>query len=95
MSTIKPYVGDVGTEIKLNVGVSLATATAQSIEVKRPDGTTVSWPGTVVESTKVRFISVVDTFNIPGDWKLQARVTLPAGTWTGEVATLRVYRLFD
>lgn len=95
MSTIKPYVGDVGTEIKLNVGVSLAGATAQSIEAKRPDGTTVSWPGTVVESTKVRFTSQAGTFNMPGVWKLQARVTLPTGTWAGEVVKLNVYRLFD
>lgn len=91
----KVYVGDTGTAIVLDVGVSLAGATAQSIEARRPDGTSVSWAGTVFESTKVRFISLVGTFSQPGDWKLQARVTLPTGTWTGEVAKLTVYRPFD
>lgn len=91
----KVYMGDTGTELKLDTEVSLATATAQSIEARRPDGTTVSWPATVVEGTKVRFFTLADTLNAAGDWKLQARVTLPTGAWTGEVATLRVYRLFD
>jgi hypothetical protein len=91
----KVYVGDTGTELQLDTGVSLASATAQSIEARRPDGTTVSWAGTVVESTKVRYISLADTFNQAGDWKLQAKVTLPTGTWTGEAVALRVYRLFE
>lgn len=91
----KVYVGDTGTAIELDVGVSLAAATAQSIEARRPDGTTVSWAATVVDGTKVRFITLADTLNQAGEWKLQARVVLPSGTWTGEAVALRVFRLFE
>ncbi len=87
----KPYVGDIGTLIQLDVGEALATATAQTIEARRPDGTTVSWAGTVVDATKVQYTTVAGTLNMPGEWRLQARVTLPSGTWLGEVATVTVY----
>lgn len=91
----KPYVGDTGTIIQLDTGASLTGATSLSIEAKRPDGTVVSWAATAVDGTKVQFVTLANSLNMAGDWKLQARVTLPTGTWTGEVATLRVYRLFD
>jgi hypothetical protein len=91
----KVYVGDTGTAIELDVGVSLAGATAQSIEARRPDGTTVSWAASVFETTKLRFITTNSTLDMAGDWKLQARVTLPSGTWSGEVVKLTVFRPFD
>lgn len=94
MSTLKPYVGDVGTEIKLDTFVILSTATAQSIEAQRPDGTLVSWAATVVETTKVRYVTDANSFNKPGDWKLQARVVLPGGTWRGETVQVKVYAPF-
>jgi hypothetical protein len=91
----KVYLGDTGTLLVLDTLQSLAGATAVSIEARRPNGTTVSWAGTVVESTKVQHTSLAGTFDLAGDWKLQARVTLPTGTWAGEAVALRVYRLFE
>ena len=91
----KTYVGDIGTAIVLDTGQSLAGASSVSIEVLRPGGTVqASWPGTVVESTKVQFVSLPDTFASAGEHKLQARVVLPSGTWLGETVGLTVYRPF-
>ena len=91
----KTYIGDIGTAIVLDTGQSLAGASAVSIEVLRPGGTVLaSWPATVVESTKVQYISAADTFAAAGEHKLQARVVLPSGTWLGETVGLTVYRPF-
>ncbi len=91
----KVYVGDTGTAIVLDVGVNISAATAQSIEAQRPDGSTVSWAGTIFETNKVRFVTQANSLNQAGDWKLQSRVVLPTGTWLGEVVKLTVYRPFD
>lgn len=91
----KTYVGDIGTAIVLDTGQALAGASAVSIEARKPDGTLVSWPGTVVESTKVQFVSVADTFSRAGEWLLQAKVVLPSGTWLGETAALAVSKPFS
>lgn len=91
----KTYVGDIGTAITLDTGQALAGASAVSIEVLLPGGSVqASWPGTVVESTKVQFISLASTFATAGEHKLQARVELPSGTWLGETTSLTVYRPF-
>jgi len=91
----KTYVGDTGTLIQLDVGQSLAGAISVSIEAQRPDGTAVSWAGTVVDTTKVQFTTLAGTFNMGGNWKLQAKVVLPSGAWLGELAELTVYRPFQ
>jgi hypothetical protein len=91
----KVYVGDTGTAIVLDVGVNISAASAQSIEAQRPDGSTVSWAGTIFETNKVRFVTQADSLNVAGDWKLQSRVVLPTGTWLGEVVKLTVHRPFD
>lgn len=90
----KVYVGDTGTALVLDTGQSLAGATAVSIEARKPNGTAVSWAGAVFETTKVRYISQAGTFDQAGDWKLQAYVQLPSGTWRGETALLPVFASF-
>ena len=90
----KIYIGDIGTAIVLDTGQSLAGASAVSIEALKPGGTTASWPGTVVESNKIQFLSLADTFVAAGEYKLQAKVALPSGTWRGETVALTVHRPF-
>ena len=86
--------GDTGTELVLDTGQSLAGATAVTVEARKPDGSAVSWTGAVFESTKVRFVSLAGSFDQSGDWRLQAKVVLPSGTWLGESAALKVYKVF-
>lgn len=91
----KTYIGDTGTAITLDTGQALAGASSVSIEVLLPGGSAqASWPGAVVESTKVQFVSLADTFASAGEHRLQAKVVLPSGTWLGETVGLTVYRPF-
>jgi hypothetical protein len=92
--TDKVYVGDTGTIIALDTGVSLSGALSVGIEVCRPDGSKASWVGVAWEETKVRYITEPTTLNMPGVWKLQAKVQMTTGTWLGKTATMVVYATF-
>jgi len=90
----KVYVGDIGTELLLDTGQALATATALTIEVLKPDSTTASWTGAVSATTKIRFVSAAGTFNIAGEYRLQAKAVMPSGTWLGQTVSLTIYTPF-
>jgi hypothetical protein len=90
----KVYVGDIGTVVKLDTGQPLAGATALSIDARRPDGSAVNLTATIVETTKVMITTDSATFTQPGDWRLQAHVTMPTGEWRGETVALTVYPVF-
>jgi hypothetical protein len=91
----KVYVGDTGTAIVLDTLQDLTGASLAAIEVRKPSGALLTWTGSVFETTKVRFITLADTLDIPGEWAMQAKVTMPSGSWLGEVALLRVYAPFN
>ena len=38
---------------------------------------------------------ILESGDVWGGWRLQARVQLPSGTWLGEVAALTVYKPFS
>lgn len=86
----KVYVGDTGTLIELDTGVSLTGATVTEIKVRKPDGTETTWAATV-SANKLHFQTLADSLDQPGIWKLQASVTLPSGKWLGETSELKVH----
>lgn len=92
--TTKTYVGDTGTVIVLDCGQDISTASARSIEVRKPDKSTVTWSASASGTTAIQFTTLAGTLDMPGTWRLQAKVTLPSGTWRGETAQLEVYNPF-
>lgn len=94
MTTEKSYVGDTGTVITLDCGQDISTASARSIAVKKPDGTTTSWSASASGTTAIAFTTLSDSLDQRGNWLLQAHVTLPSGEWLGETAQLEVYAAF-
>lgn len=90
----KIYVGDTGTVITLDCGQDISAASARSIEVRRPDGTTTSWAAVASGSNAIAYTTLAGSLDMAGRWKLQARITLPSGVWRGETAVLDVYTPF-
>jgi hypothetical protein len=90
----KTYVGDTATRITLDCGTDISASSARSIEARKPDGSVVTWSATLSGTNSLYFDTVTDTLDQPGDWLLQAEVTLGAGVWRGETVTLRVYPHF-
>lgn len=95
MSTAdRVYVGDVGTAIILDCGADVSAATARSIEARKPDGSTVTWAAVASGTNSIRHDVLPGALDQPGTWVLQAKVTLPAGTWRGRSVPLRVHAVY-
>jgi len=96
MTTNKVYENDIGTEIKLNAGTSLAGHTVLEIHYLKPDGAggwvEGIWTATDVETTKAQFITTASGDLSPnGNWKVKIYADLPSGTWWGETVEMKVY----
>lgn len=91
----KVYVGDTGTLIVLDCGQDISAATARSIEVRKPDGATVSWAASASGTNSIAFTTLAGSLDQAGEWLLQASVTLPSGKWLGETVALQVYGQFE
>jgi len=79
----KIYVGDLGTVIRADVGQDTTGATGITIEVKKPDGTLVTWPAdmTLSDTFKIEHIIAAGDLDIPGTYTCQAKLTI--GSWSG------------
>lgn len=84
------FVGDTGTIIKLDCGVDISTATVHNIVVRKPNGTKVTWTGTVSGASTIIYITQAGDLDIAGTWHFQAFVTMPGWSGLGEVVTLDI-----
>ena len=84
------FVGDTGTIIKLDCGMDISTATVHNIVVRKPNGTKVTWAGTVNGTSTILYVTQAGDLDIAGTWHFQAFVTMPGWTGTGEIATMDV-----
>lgn len=92
--TTKVYVGDTGTVITLDCGTDISAATARSIAVQRPDGTTTTWAASASGTDSLTYTTVSSSLDRAGTWLLQAVVSIDGGTYRGETAQLVVYAVF-
>lgn len=90
----KIYVGDIGTEIILDTGVDLSSATSLKIAVKKGDGSVGEWAATIFETTKVKHVSADGDLNVSGLYSFQAKIVTPSWSGLGSTATVRVYEPF-
>ena len=93
--TTKTYVGDTGTVITAYCGaVDISAATARSIAVQKPDGTSTSWAAVASGTDSIAYTTDANSLDQAGTWRLQAVISLGGGTWRGKTATLEVYAAF-
>jgi hypothetical protein len=85
------YKNDTGTVLTIDAGINISTGTSFSIRVQKPDNSIVTWPGTLSAPNYVTYTSVVDTFDLTGEYICNLKVTSSVGSWTGETFTLTVY----
>ena len=90
----KVYIGDIGTEIILDTGQDLSTATSLKIKYRKPNGTTGEWAASQVsgDSTKMKYVTQEGDLDVAGTWELQAYVEFASWQGHGEIATLVVYK---
>jgi hypothetical protein len=69
-------VGNVGTEIKCNVGIDVTDATCTRLLVEKPSGTQVQWAATK-QLTFLSYITQAGDLDEAGSWQLQAYIEHP------------------
>lgn len=84
--------GDVGTEIILDCGVDVSSATEREIVVKKPNGAEVVWTAEPAGTTSIRYFLTEGDVDMSGNWRLQARITMPGWHGHGEIASFNVER---
>lgn len=93
--SIKHYVGEIGTDVILDTTVDISTATLVAIKVNKPDGTAVTWTGTVTSTTKVKHTLASGDFSLSGKYQMQAYVESGSAKWWGETFEIVVYDLYE
>ena len=83
--TEKHYVGEQNTEIVVDCGRDVSTASAHTLLFKRPDGTTFEKVATVYRENFLRCFTAITDFTISGEYEVQAKLTI--GSWQGYGAT--------
>lgn len=93
------HVGDIGTVLRVTVQdddevVDLSTATIKIIYLEKPAGTKLT--KTAVFTTdgsdgKIQYVTIAGDLDAAGWWKIQAHVTLPAGSWYSDWQPFRVH----
>lgn len=93
--TDKVYQNEINKLLKLDCGEDISTATAQSISVRKPDGTTATWSGTVIESNYVQHATEAGDLDQTGTYLVQSVVTLSGVVRKGNTAEFYVYSQFN
>lgn len=81
----KVYVATIGFRITLDVEEALASATAVTMRILKPDNTALS-KTPVVSGTTMYYDTIVTDFSVAGDYAVQGEFTLSG--WTGRTETI-------
>ena len=101
----KHYVGEVGTDLILDTGILVGSASDQYILYRNPNGVTGSFDASVYSSYSqlataegtylVRHTLETGDFDTPGTWRFHAFVSSVAGTWHGSMVEAKVFDTFS
>lgn len=86
----KIYKDDVGTIILVDCGINITTATVRELKVKKPDGTYATWAGVQEGTNQIKYVLQAGDVNQDGTYVIQAKVTMPSWSGSGEETILRV-----
>ncbi len=88
MTTV--FVGDVGTEIILDCGTDVSTATVRNIIARSPSGAKKTWAASLDGTTRIKYLTQTGDLDTAGTWRLQAYVDMPGWSGHGDVTLLTV-----
>jgi hypothetical protein len=87
------YVGDTGTEIKIDIGEDLTNATILKIKYKKPNGVTGEWVASRDANNPLKMVYVTqsDDLDVAGPWILQPYVEFAGWKGHGTIVRFEVY----
>jgi hypothetical protein len=85
------FVGDNGTEIVMECGVDVSSATVRQIKARKPDFTLATWSASAGDTaTQIKYFTDADDLDQAGTWTLQAAIDMPGWSGLGETVALTV-----
>jgi len=84
------FVGDVGTEIILDCGTAVTTATTRNIVARSPRGAKKTWTAVAEGSNSIKYVTQAGDLDQEGNWRLQAYIEMPGWSGHGDVVVLTV-----
>lgn len=84
------FVGDTGTELVLNCGVDISSATVRKVRARKPGGQTLEWTAGQHSATEIVYTLQAGDLNVSGLWKFQAYIEMPGWKGRGEWAEVMV-----
>ncbi len=102
----KHYVGEAGTNLILDTGVLIGSATQQYITYRKPDGTTTGSFVASLYSSYSALAQLTGTYLLlhtllatdldqPGEWRFQSYIGAVGGTWNGETVKINIFDSFE
>lgn len=88
------YIDDVGTEILIDMGVDISTASVYTIKVQNDNGET-TWSPSIYDSNYLRYILQSDDLSVAGTYYLQPYLELPAWQGHGKTVNFKVLQRWN
>jgi len=92
----KHYINEVGTDVIVDCGCDISTATVKEIRVKKPDGKIVKWDDCeVFDNNYLVYTLKEGDLDLDGSYALQVYIEIDNWKGLGEVALFKVYNLWE
>lgn len=76
-----PTVGDIGTVIRVTFPEDISDASSLKMTMRKPNGETVVWDGTLVGTTDVEYTTTAGDLDVDGLWSGKIYAIFP--DWSG------------
>jgi len=92
----KPYVGDIGTIIRINMQEDVSAATVKKFYMMKPGATIVTELTDIsVSGQYLSYVVKSGDFSVEGVYEIQPYLEIGGWKGRGETAQFRVYSLYD
>jgi hypothetical protein len=94
------HLNDIGTTFRLTIldctdsFIDVSSALTKEIIFQKPDRTSVTKAALFFTDGSdgiIQYVTVADDLDMTGKWRIQAKVTLPTGTWSSNIEAFKVY----
>ena len=90
----KLYVGDIGKVVNVYCKSVITEITGIALEIRKPDGTEVSWDASIYGTKYVRSVTQEGDLDQAGTYRLQISFTLGECSGLSETGLFEVYAPF-
>lgn len=84
------YKNDIGTELILDCGVDVSTATVRKVRARMPGGGLKEFVASANTANTIKYVLLDGDFNVAGNWQVQAYIEMPGWKGRGEWAAVQV-----